>query len=155
MAASAPNPKPSILNPSRTHLLGTGSSQQQVTLLLSYFLQTCPASPCPSMHKACDGPPCIPRPSLQRGAGAAEEGAAVGNMPTELTCTPSVCLDFPHMVVRVEGSPFQKGAPPMSTSLPDTVSCFQTEATFPQGGTGPDPGATHRRGPHPQPSADC
>lgn len=47
MGASAPNPKPSILNPSRTHLVGTGSSQQ------SYFLQKRPASLYPSMHKAC------------------------------------------------------------------------------------------------------
>lgn len=79
---------------------------------------------------------CIPRLSLPKGAARADGGAAVGKVPAGQTCTPSVCLDFLHMAVRVEGSPLERGAPPASTTSPDTVSRFGTEATFPQGGTG-------------------
>lgn len=79
---------------------------------------------------------CIPRLSLPRGAARADDAAAVGKVPEGQTCTPSVCLDFLHMAVRVEGSPLERGAPPASTTSPDTASRFWTEATFPQGGTG-------------------
>ncbi|VCW49835.1 unnamed protein product [Gulo gulo] len=104
-------------------------------------------------------PSCISHPSLHRVQRWERRKKLWG--PSQLNRHAPLQLPrLPHMVVRVEGSPFQRGTLPEGTTLPAAGSCFQTQAAFPWRGPGLQTVGPLTRGiPNPhipsQPPAGC